>query len=61
MPESCTQSAWKRPCNRAGIPLDSFGFGFMGDIGKLEGKIRDACGGDMTATKSRCMEAARST
>ena len=31
-------------CNKAGRPLDSFGFGFMGDIGKLEEKIKDACG-----------------
>ncbi len=31
-------------CNKAGKPLDSFGFGFMGDIGKLEEKIKDACG-----------------
>ena len=31
-------------CSKADRPLDSFGFGFMGDIGKLEEKIKDACG-----------------
>ena len=31
-------------CEMTGTELDLFGFGFMGGIGDLEGKIRDACG-----------------
>ena len=31
-------------CNQAGTSLDSFGFGFMGDIGMLDEKIKKVCG-----------------
>ena len=34
----------KAACDRAGRPLDSFGTGFMGGIGELEGKIEAARG-----------------
>lgn len=37
---SLYENCMKEACNRADVPLDSFGFGFMGDIGKLEEKIR---------------------